>query len=81
MSHDQVFPAYHHGFAHAPPGREVRSRLSGQALKMTRFARAVGLWRHGHPWRVAWWLTSPHVCDLRHLAPPSRAHAPLQPSS
>jgi hypothetical protein len=81
MSHDQVFPAYHRGCAQAPPGRAVRSRLGGEALKMTRFARAVGLWRHGHPWRVAWWLTSPHVCDLRHLAPSSRAHASLQRSS
>jgi hypothetical protein len=80
MSHDQVLPAYHRGFAQAPPGRAVSNYLGGQALKMTRFTRAVGLWRHGYPWHVAWWLTSPHVCDLRHAAPSSRAHAARQPS-
>jgi hypothetical protein len=81
MSHDHVLPAYRSRFSHAPLGGEVKRCLGGHALKMTRFSRAVVLWRQGHPWCVAWWPTSPHVCDLRHLAPSLRAHAPLQPSS
>jgi len=64
-------------FAPAPPWVEVGSFWGCYPLKMTRFFRTVLLWQHGRPWRIAWWLTSPHVCDLRHLAQSSRSNTPL----
>ena len=40
-----------------------------------RFRRAYLLWRPYRPWRIAWWLTSPHVWDLRHPAESERLSA------
>jgi hypothetical protein len=30
-----------------------------------RLVTAWWFWRHGLPWRVAWWLTAPHVQHWR----------------
>ena len=38
----------------------------GRLVIILRFRRAYLLRRPYRPWRIAWWLTSPHVWDLRY---------------
>jgi hypothetical protein len=49
-------------------GKVYGSALMRTLVILLRFRRAYLLRRPYRPWRIAWWLTSPHVWDLRYLS-------------